>query len=149
MVNHYRRSWRQLDQARKPSLNPSKKTLIEFLRKFDESFSLFFTQSPVLITHHFQFRPSTGKVEPVRVLRVPGRNGCLQAVDQLTQATGLVFDGSGSNADTYPGLGQGVRMLVWNGVQQPRSLPCYGSARFVSSPTRSFNVIVLCASNSL
>ena len=58
--------------------------------------------------------PSTGKVEPIRVLRILGRNGCLQAIDELAQATGPVLCGSGSNADAYPGSGQGVRMLVWN-----------------------------------
>jgi hypothetical protein len=70
-----------------------------FIRRFGNRFGLIVRQQDRL-------RPSAGKVEPVRVLRVLGRNGRLQAVDELAQATGPVFDGGGSNADTYPGSGQ-------------------------------------------
>ena len=66
-----------------------------------------------------QLRPSAGKVEPFRVLCVVGRNRCLQTIDELAQATGPVLDWGGSKADAYPGLGQGIRMVVWYGVQQP------------------------------
>ena len=72
----------------------------------------------LLVHEQDQLRPSTGEVEPVRVLCVLGRNGCLQALDELAQATRPVLDWIGSNADAYPGLGQGVCMVVGHGVQQ-------------------------------
>jgi hypothetical protein len=76
-----------------------------FARRFGNSLGLIVRQQDRL-------RPSTGKVEPVRVLRVLGRNGYFQAVDELAQATRPVFDGSGSNADAYPSFGKGVCMIV-------------------------------------
>src|SRR5690606_18913272 len=84
------------------------------LQVLDARASRFGNSFGLIVRQQDRLRPSTGKVEPVRVLRVLGRNGCLQAIDELAQATGSVLHGSGSNADTYPGSGQGVRVLVWN-----------------------------------
>jgi hypothetical protein len=88
------------------------------LGQFLNSIFLLFTEFTVLITHHFELRPSAGKAEPIRVLRILGRNGCLKAVDELAQATESVLHGVTPNADAYPGSGQDIRMLVWNRMQQ-------------------------------
>ena len=65
----------------------------------------------LLVHEQDQLRPSTGKMEPVRVLRIISRNGCLQAVDELAQATRSVLGWGGSNTDAHPGLG---RVSAWS-----------------------------------
>ncbi len=119
VMQHDRRHWRQIDKPGVPLEEPGGKTGVHLCLQALRVLVRFPADGIGLLVHEQnQLRPSTGKVEPVRVLCVVGRNGCLQTLDELAQATGPVLDWGGSKADAYPGLGQGVRMVVWHGVQQ-------------------------------